>query len=159
MKATSKLDNSFGPAGTTSGIIIFVAGVIMTWFSLTGLILVLPGSFLGFTSTFVTIDFDNKRVKFFTLLCGIIPVGKWMSIDPGMKLGIRKNTRLWKTYSRSNRSLETKECDIRLLLFDKDGKVIFALKKYKDVDSAKSDLVSFSQTLGLYGGKISEASK
>ena len=39
----NKLDKSFGPVGSSTGIFMFIAGLVATYNSLTGLILVLIG--------------------------------------------------------------------------------------------------------------------
>lgn len=50
MITRNKLDKTFGPVGSLAGI----------FYSLTGLILVLIGAFVGFTSTMTLVDFVKR---------------------------------------------------------------------------------------------------
>lgn len=52
----NRLDKPFGPMATSAGIFMLITGVIATYFSLTGLVLVLIGAFIGFTSTSTLLD-------------------------------------------------------------------------------------------------------
>ena len=45
----NRLDKSFGPVGSSAGVMLFVAGLIITCFYSSGLILVFIGAFVGFT--------------------------------------------------------------------------------------------------------------
>ncbi len=144
-----KLDKSFGLVGTSAGIFLFVAGLIITYFSWPGLILALIGGFVGFTFTSTLIDFDKKRLKFSNNLFGIIPIGQWTYIDPDMKIGIRKSNKVWRTYSRSNRTIDISSKDFRLILYDATGKEIMPIKKTNNLDSAKSDMDKISKLLEI----------
>jgi hypothetical protein len=149
MTTRNKLDKVFGPVGTSAGIFLFAAGLIITFFSLPGLILVLIGAFVGFTSTSTLIDFDKKRIRFSNNLFGIIPIGQWIYIQTDMKIGIKKSNKVWRAYSRSNRTLDIANNDYRLILYDSKGKEIIPLQKSDNLDSAKLDLDKFSKQLGI----------
>ena len=60
MITRNKLDKTFGPIGSLAGIFLFIAWLIITCFSLTGLILVLMGAFVGFSSTMTLVDFVKR---------------------------------------------------------------------------------------------------
>ncbi|MFZ4399087.1 MAG: hypothetical protein ACOYO1_03545 [Bacteroidales bacterium] len=152
MITKNKLDKSFGPVGTISGIIIFVAGLlglIIVHFSFTGLLLVLIGSFVGFSSTFVLIDFAKKRVNFSNNLFGVIPYGKWIDIESGMKIGVKKSETNWRTYSSGNRTLDINDSDFRIILYSSDNKEIMPLMKISTLDTAKMEAEKFCSQLGL----------
>jgi hypothetical protein len=139
MKAVNKLDKSFGPSGSTAGIVLFSIGVIITFSNFLGLILILLGAFLGFTFTCTEVDFDTRRIKFTEKLFGIIPTGKWVRIELGMKIGIKESNITWRTFSRSNRSIDTDVTDFRLILFDADDKEIMPVKKTNSLESALAE--------------------
>lgn len=144
------LDKPFGPAGTFAGIFIFIVGLFATvMFSLTGLFLVLIGAFFGFTYTSTILDFEKKRVKFLNNLFGIIPYGQWLDIMPGMKLGLKSSNMTYRTYSRSNRTLDVSKKDIRLLLFDENNKPLVPLNKYNSYEVARYSLEDYSKRLQL----------
>jgi hypothetical protein len=149
MTTSNKLDKSFGPVGTSAGIFLFIAGLITTYFSLPGLVLVVIGAFVGFTGSSTLTDFEKRRLKFSNNLFGFIPTGRWTYINADMKIGIKKSNKLWRAYSRSNRTLDIPFNDYRIILFDRNGKEIMPIKKYSKLDSAKSDLDKISKQLEL----------
>jgi hypothetical protein len=149
MITRNKLDNIFGPVGTSAGIFLFFAGLIITYFSLTGLILILIGAFIGFTSTSTSIDFDKMRLRFSNNIFGIFPIGQWIFIQKDMKIGIKKSNKVWRAYSRSNRTLDIANNDYSLILYDFNGKEIMPLQKSDNLDSAKLNLDKLSKQLGI----------
>lgn len=149
MQTRNILDKMFGPAGTSAGLFILVAGLIVIYFSLVGFILVLTGAFVGFTSTSTSIDFDKKRLRYSNNLFGILPIGQWIFIRTDMKIGIKKSNKVWRTYSRSNRILDIADRDYRLVLYDSNGNEIMPIKKSGDLATAKLNLDVLSKQLGL----------
>ncbi len=145
----NKLDNAFGPVGTPAGIFFFGVGIIATFHSWIGLILVVTGAFIGFTSTSVLIDTDRKRVKQRSDYFGIIKTGKWMDIKPGMKIGIKEMHKSWRAYSRGNRRLDVPEKNYRIFLFDEDNKMIMPLMKTDSFHDATEKMDELSGKLGL----------
>ncbi|NOU19481.1 MAG: hypothetical protein HOO91_18150 [Bacteroidales bacterium] len=149
MTTNNKLDKSFGPIGMVAGITIFVTGIILVFFSLSGLFLIILGAFVGFSSTSTLIDFDKKRIKFSNNLFGIISVGKWLEISTDMKIGIKKSNKTWRTYSQGSRSLDISNQDFRIILYDSANKQIMPVKKSETLDSAKIEIEKLSKQLGL----------
>ncbi|HZL10722.1 MAG TPA: hypothetical protein VFC65_12055 [Prolixibacteraceae bacterium] len=149
MTTNNYLDKPFGPVGTSSGVLIFIIGVITTYTSIYALLLVFIGAFVGFTSTSVLIDFDRRRIKFSNNFFGIIRLGHWINIEPTMKIGIKKSKKLWRTYSRSNRTLDMEITDFRIILYDSKDKLIMPLKKTNSIESAKVEQVILGNQLGL----------
>jgi hypothetical protein len=149
MTMRNKLDKAFGPFGNSAGLFLFVAGLTITYFSLTGLILVLIGAFIGFTSTSTLVDFDKRRIKFSNNIFGIIPIGQWIIIQTDMKIGIKKSNKAWRAYSRSNRILDIANNDYRLILYDSNGREIMPIQKSYNLDSAKLNLDKISKELEI----------
>jgi hypothetical protein len=151
MTANNKLEKSFGTVGAYSGNILFLAGIVLfiIYSSLIALFLLCLGAFVGFSSTSVLIDFDNKRVKFLNNLWGIIPYGQWMDINPDMKIGIRKSNLKWRTYSRGNRTLDIDTADFLVILFNSEEKEIMPLKKAVSLIIAKVEAESIRDQLEL----------
>jgi hypothetical protein len=145
----NKLDKSFGPVGSFAGIIVFLAGLGSLYFSWFSLILVLIGAFVGFTYSSTEIDFDRKRIRFLNNLFGVIKIGQWMNIKPGMKIGIIKSRKIWKTYSVGNRELDVTNEDYRLVLFESSGKKIMPVKKTDNMNSAKMELETICRQLEI----------
>jgi hypothetical protein len=149
MKANNKLDSLFGPAGVTAGIILVVAGIIMAWYSFSAIFLILIGAFTGFSYTGTMIDYDHKRLKYSNYLFGVIGTGKWQPVEPGMKLGIERYGKAYRTYSRSNRVLDIEKKDYRIFLFDVAGKKIIPVFKSPSSRLARENLRLLSERLGL----------
>ena len=136
MKTSNKLDKSFGPSGSSAGLFLFITGVVTTFFSFFGLILVVLGAFLGFTYTSAIIDYSSRRIRFSENLFGFVPTGKWIKLEKSMKIGIKESNMTWRTFSRSNRSLDTDVKDFRLILLDAEDQEIMPIMKLNSLDSA-----------------------
>lgn len=145
----NKLDKSFGPSGTFAGYTILIIGIVTTYTNWGGLLLVVVGALMGFSSTSTVIDTDKKRIMFSNNLFGIIQTGKWMDIDDTMKVGIKESNVTWTTFSRSNRSIDTMNKDFRIVLCDSDEKEIMEISKSDSLNSATSQLETISRQLGL----------
>ena len=145
----NRLDKSFGPAGSSAGVFLFVAGLVATYFSLIGLVLVVLGAFVGFSGTSTLLDTDKKRIRFSNDLFGIIPTGKWIEINPEMKIGLKKSNRINRAYSRSNRTLDVPTKDFRLVLLGPNNKEIIPIMKTRSHDSAKIELEKLGSNIGL----------
>ncbi len=149
MITNNRLDKSFGAVGSSAGIFVFIAGLILTCLYFSASILVLVGAFVGFTHSSTLVDYSRKRVKFSNNLFGILRTGKWMPIEPSMKLGIRELNQTQRAYSRGNRPLDIAQKDFRLMLYDPENKEIMAIKKTESPDAAKTELELESKRLGL----------
>ena len=149
MKEYNKLDNTFGPVGRFAGLFLLAAGIVITLYSLSGLIIMLAGALFAFTSSVSIIDFSKKRIKFSNSLFGVIPIGKWIDIEPAMKIGIKESKKVWRTYSRSNRTLDIPDNDFRLILYDPSDKPLVAVKKTDTLEAAKTEQQKVSNKLGI----------
>jgi len=145
----NKLDKSFGPSGTFAGYTIFVVGIITTYSNWGGLLLILVGAFMGFSSTSSLLDPDKKKMKFSNNLFGFIHTGKWIDIDATMKVGIKESNIRWTTFSRSNRSIDTVKNDLRIALYNSEEKEIMEISKHVSLESAMPMLKIISDQLGL----------
>lgn len=145
----NRLDRSFGSVGTSAGIFLVLAGIIMSCIYPSALVLILIGGFVGFTGTSTRINYHKKQVKFSNNIFGFIPVGKWLRIDPSMKIGIRDSNQTYRAYSRGNRTLDIAQNDFRLVLFDSQNGEIMPLKKINTLVVAKMELEIMSRKLEL----------
>jgi len=145
----NKLDKTFGPVGSFSGIVVFIAGLATIWFSLFALILILTGAFMGFSYSGVEIDFDQKRVRFMNVFFGIIKTGQWLNVNPDMKIGIGKSNKTWRSYSGGNRIVDVPSEDYRIFLFNASGKKLMPLKKFSDLITARKELDAIGKRLEI----------
>jgi hypothetical protein len=149
MKINNRLDKSFGPIGTFAGLILFIVGIILTYFYFSSVLLILIGGFVGFSFSSAIIDYEKKRVKFANNIFGIIPIGKWIQILPTMKIGLKEFNQTFRAYSQGNRTLDVSKMDFRIILYDSDEKEIMQIKKAETLDSAKADRDIIGNQLGL----------
>ena len=149
MSITNKLDKTFGPVGSTAGIVLFIAGLALAYCYLSGLLLIIIGAFFGFSSTSAVIDPANRRVRFSNNLFGILPTGKWIAIEPSMSVGIIEYNQVYSAFSQGNRPLDVPRNDYRVVLLDPAKKEIMHLKRSVSIDSAKEDCKEMAEILGL----------
>jgi len=145
----NKLDRVFGPFGSSMGFFLLLGGILATYFSFIGLIIILIGAFISFTTTSTLIDFENKKVKFSNNLFGIIAIGRWINIKPDMKVGMKKIHRGYRAYIRGTQAVDIHNKDFRLILYSSDNKQIMPLIKFNSYDSSKAALQELSSSLGL----------
>ena len=144
-----KLDKAFGPVGASSGYLMFVVGLVVIWFSYGGVILSIFGAFVGFTHDCTYVDFHVKRFKSATILFGFVPIGKWQEIKKEMCLGVKKNSRVWRTYSQSNRNMDISKKDYRIVLCYPNGDVATVIQKTDTLETAKIVMNNLHDQLGL----------
>lgn len=151
MSQTHKFDKSFGPVASFSGILIFVAGLIATFFALSGLILVFFGAFIGFTNSSTTIDTKNKKVRFTENIFGIIKTGKWLKVDRDMQVGTRQESGVYRTYSMSNRSIDLKVDNTIMYLFDKSGNQLIPIMQLQKDENPQEKIDEICRELEISG--------
>lgn len=151
MKTTHTFEKSFGPAASFTGVVIFAAGLLATYYSLTALVLVVIGAFLGFTNTSTTVDSQNKRVRFTNNIFGIIRIGKWIPLHENMKIGVKQEKNIYRTYSRSNQTIDIKMLQKKIYLFDENSKPLVPIITLKDDENSKVMTDKFCDELGLTG--------
>lgn len=148
MIVTNKIYNSFGPI-SFAGKLLFIFGCGSVWFSPYAAFLIFGGAFIGFTYLCTSIDVDKRQIRSGDVLFGIFKSGFWLSIKPEMTIGIQKSNKVWKTFSLSNRVLETEENNYLIVLFSAQGKKLFPLKKTATLESAKDELFQLCDLLNL----------
>lgn len=142
------LDMVFGPSGSFAGIIIFIAGLVMIYYSLTALILAGFGAFVAFSFSGAMIDYERKRVKFQLMLFGLIPIGKWIQLSGEEQLKVELYSRNYRTYSRANIPVDIKRADYRVFILHPSGKFRFPLQKFKTRQEAAEAAHGFAIRLG-----------
>jgi hypothetical protein len=149
VKEIHQFEKAFGPGASFSGKILFIVGLCVSYYTLTGLILVLIGAFLGFTNSCTTIDFDGRRIKYSNNLFGFIKTGKWQNITKEMQTGISKSKHIYRTNSQSNKSIDIETENTVIWLFDSEGKKVVPLKRVISIEKSENELDELSHKLGL----------
>ncbi len=148
-KETYLLEKSFGPVATFAGYIILVTGILTTFYSLTGIILLFFGAFIGFSYTSTTIDYSNRKVKFSNNIFGLIRIGQWMDISNDMKIGAIPTNITYRTYSLSNRFFDFSVKEMKVFLYNKNGLAILPLRNISNTENIKKILEELSKKLEL----------
>jgi len=130
----------FGPAQVYMGYTFIVLGLTCSIYSFTILLLVIPGAFLAFTYTGTIIDFENKKVRPYTNLFGILRTGKWIEAAQFSGFKIMKSNRTYTSYSRGNVQLDMNISDISLLLINRNSTRKVLLKRYKSFEEARKGM-------------------
>jgi len=130
----------FGPSQVYMGYTLIVLGLTCSIYSLTTLLLVIPGAFVAFTFTGTILDFENKKVRPYTNLFGIFRTGKWIAASRFSGFKIMKSNRRYTSYSRGNVQLDMNFSDISLLLINGKGNEKVIVKRYKSFQEAKEDM-------------------
>jgi hypothetical protein len=113
----NRFDKSFGPVGSSAGFFLLIGGFALMYFSISSIFLVILGIFLVFTRTSTTIDYKNNRVRYSNNICGILKFGKWIEIQADMYMKISVNRHIFRSYSRSNRTLDIKTHMYQVMLY------------------------------------------
>ena len=92
---------------------------------------------MAFTLTGTILDTDNKRVKPYTSLFGIIRTGKWIDINQFTRFNIQRATRKYTSYSRANVRFGMSVSDIKLMLINRDGTRKIILNRYSNLEEAQ----------------------
>ncbi len=129
------------------GYVFLACGIFCSVYSLTILLLIIPGSFMAFTNTGTIIDFENKKIRPYTTLFGFIRSGKWADMSDFSGFRIMKINRTYTTYSRSNIPLDLSKCTIDLVLSKKNKPGFVLIKRYPDFEEARKGLDELKDSL------------
>jgi hypothetical protein len=134
----------FGPSPAFTGYALIAGGLIALSFSVTSIVLIIPGAFLAFTYTGTILDTDKRKIKNYISLFGIIRTGKWIDINKFTRFNIIRVTNKYTSYSRGNVKLEMDISDIRLQLINRDGTLKVLINKYNKFEEARNTLEELS---------------
>jgi hypothetical protein len=143
----NKLDKLFGPSFSYTGYVFIAVGIITISYSLTSLVLIIPGIFIAFTYTGTIIDTENKRVKPYTSLFGIIRTGKWIDVARFSRFNIIKSNRKYTSYSRGSVRFDMNVSDVSLLLLSHYGNKKVILNRYTKFEDAQREMDELSGIL------------
>ena len=143
----NNLGKFFGPSASFAGYVLIAAGMLSISYSLASFVLILPGAFMAFTYNGAILDTDNKRVKPYTSLFGVIRTGKWIDFNQFTRFSITKVTKKYSTYSRANLRFDTDLSEIRLHLINKDGSAKVVINKFSKFEYAQREKDDLSPIL------------
>jgi hypothetical protein len=149
MLIRNRIYNSFGPFESFAGKLIFIFGVISSFFSAYSSFLVMGGAFFGFTYFGTTIDTEKRRVRTGDVLFGIFKTGRWINIKPDMTLGVMKWNKVSQISSWSHQKISVPENSFLIVLFKSNGGKLLTLNKKESIGQANEELFSLSDLLNL----------
>jgi len=149
MIRTYRFDKAFGSTAAFAGTLIFIAGIIGSFFSFVGLAFALFGAFIAFTNSSTTIDIEHKRVRFTNNIFGVIRTGKWISIEHDMQAKIGLENKIHRTYSMSNRSIEEEIHNTIIYLCDSSGNTILPMMKVLPDENPVEKIEEIAHSLNI----------
>ena len=117
---------------------ISAGGIVTTSF------FIVVATFVSFTYSGVEIDTEERKIKNYYRLFGIIKTGKWKSLDLYLGVTLIPMRRIYRIYSRTNRTTSSTERDYRIFLVSSKKRPAFAIKKCKTMEQAQDSLDEFS---------------
>ncbi|MBE0646659.1 MAG: hypothetical protein IH596_02625 [Bacteroidales bacterium] len=149
MRSLYRLDKSFGPGGSFAGMVLVLVGIILIPFYWTGSILILIGAFVGFSGTGCEVDTKKQRVRACQLLFGLIRSGDWIGTDNFQGIRVVRTTRSYRTFSLSNRTMETKQEDYRVVLEAASPRSRIEVMKCSSKETAHEKAGELAKALGM----------
>lgn len=149
MDNSYKLDHSFGPIISKTGIIWIFIGTFTIKYSYWGIALLAIGMLLTFTFNYTEVNAQNMQIKNGTKYFGFLKFGKSISIKPEMTLKIRLISDNWQMNSLSNRSITTHSQNYYVILVDKESEEICRLAMAKTKDQSEIILEQICKQLKL----------
>ena len=124
----NKLDKIAGPSGSFAGYLLIATGVVFTWFSLTGIPVIILGLLMSFTHTGCRVDTVDKKIQPYFAWFGLIRRGKWLEINESDEIIVLRYSGNYSTSSLSNRITRSKVFDYRIYLvrFSHKNKITIA---------------------------------
>ena len=147
-----KLDKVFGPSGTFAGYVLIITGVLSFFVMenpIASLIPVLIGAFVAFSTTGTQLDLDLRKVRGYTAYFGFFKSGKWQDLDLYDQIQIAEPVIHYRTYSRSNRSLDIYKKDYRIMLLGDHLRLRIPLQKFKSYEQADMVAEKVSSLLNI----------
>jgi hypothetical protein len=136
----NKFGKFFGPSFTYTGYALMLAGIVAFSYSLTSLVLFIPGAFIAFTYTGTIIDTRNKKIKPYTSYFGFIQIGDWQDINRFTRFSIEKSKQNYTFYSRGSVRFDMNISNINLLLINSEGTKKVVLKKFDKFEDAQNEM-------------------
>lgn len=149
MIVKTKLSNIFGPNSPIIGSIFVGIGVITIFSTWKAIFIILAGMFFGFSKRVAIIDTAKRRVKTQEEYGGIIPVGKWISVDSTMSLGYKSINEGFTMRSLSNRQVSVSETKFALILYDQNDMPIMTLMKFDSQIELQFQMEKLSESLNI----------
>jgi hypothetical protein len=137
----------FAPVQIYSGYFLMAGGLIAVLFSFTSIILIISGAFLAYTSSGTVLDTENKRVKPYTNLFGIIKTGKWLDMSHFTRFNIIRTTKKYTTYSRGSVRFDMNVSDIQLRLINDNNTRKVIINRYNKMEEAQEEKEKLSRIL------------
>ena len=147
-----KLDKVFGSSGTFTPHAAMLPHMNIVYYlqnPVSALVPVLVGAFVAFSTTGTQVDLELRKVRSYTAFFGFLKSGKWQSLDLYDQIQIAEPVIHYRTYSRSNRSLDIYKKDYRIMLLGNHLKLRVPLQKFKSYKQADREAEKISSLLNI----------
>jgi hypothetical protein len=150
MTIRNNINLLFGLPGKIGGFIFILSGIwICFCYNLNGILILLPGAFIAFSTESTLIDTEKRKIVHTSMWFGIFETGNWIDIKPVMKLQIRKPDYRYLPSGKKRRMTEAGDNFYYILLCDENDEFILPVKKYKLKQNAEEELQGMKKLLGL----------
>lgn len=151
MKTDNKIDNAFGRTAVFVGGLFLITGAGFIYFKayIAGVVVQLISLFVIFSYSGVDIDTENKRIRQYNKLFGLIKIGRWKPTKIYRGVTLVPFVKSESMASWSNRTTTLRTRDYRIFIVDKAKKPAFAIKCCDNIQEAKDSLDEFSIWLKL----------
>ncbi|TKG91876.1 hypothetical protein EYV94_19865 [Puteibacter caeruleilacunae] len=147
MKHTYKHHKVFGPVASFAGIVVFAFGLMASYSSLPGVLFVVVGGLMAFTYSSTIVDVEKRKIRFSINLFGLLPTGKWLSVEDGMQVRVKIETKTYRSYSRSNRVIDNDIKEKKLFLMNKKGKALMPIMTFHENDNIDEVVDKFCEEM------------
>ena len=151
MLIDNKIEKTFSGTFIIMGITFLVIAAILIlnqqW--IFGVLSFILAGFILFTFSGIEIDTENRRIKPYYMVFGVLKRGKWESLENYRGLTLIPMKKIYTTFSRSNRKNTSIKSDFRVYLVNKTKKPAFPLKSCKSLEAAQDSMDEFSIWLKL----------
>ncbi|MCL3781369.1 hypothetical protein EMN47_13345 [Prolixibacteraceae bacterium JC049] len=145
MITNNQLHRPFSNSARLAGWLLMIAGVISLlegW----GIVLILLGAFFALTRTGISIDWENRKVRSYSVLWGI-RFGKWIDMKKYEVVRINGKTLNYSTMSWTNRQLNQTEEVFEIVLLERYRDKGLLIDVAVDLETARERATEYKKLL------------
>ena len=147
----NKIEKTINGPAIFIGLTSLAVGIVslLGAFWIAGILGLIIGSFLLLSYSGIQINTKKRIIRPYNCWFGIFKTGKWQTLDAYTGLTLVPMKKVYTVYSRSNRSMTSKENEFRVYLVNKAHKPALAIKRCKKQEDAQNRMDEFSIWLHL----------
>lgn len=145
----NKIENILPAPGIFAGYVMLGLGILILFsYPLGGLVLLMAGIFISFSTSGVQIDPRERQIKDYTKCFGIA-FGKWENIEIYKDISVLSTRQTYTAYSRANVSMTDAEKFYDVYLLDTTHRKKMKVKRCKGQEEALKEAQLLAEMLEL----------